>query len=472
MRTCLSLIAASLVASAVSAQATTTNQFEIYPHSSDFFSRAGGIPGTSVGDYLIEMRGTSHRGAAFPTVPAFGQDTIGGFGDINKFSVGMGGTGKGRIAEFVTIFIDGNGSTSEGYNFVIVKEDTATPRTPGASPPGNPEGPEVLLRTTTVPLPAPLLGLPYIWTAGVTYATLNDVVPTNATWYWGTGFSSNPAFFNDGITVESASFYGLGSPSPNLGDNVKDNETTVGGSMGTGLFGGAYSAPTWGRDVTLGTVNHHFQLGVGPNQSFARVPHMWCFTEGQHLQWANNVTPSGILRAGDGAGGTLTSPNPNFGYGGFHPDLAGTGHILNATKDHRVVQYGLTSATPSSPPYAGRIDPGTGLATGDGLDIVGAGFQNAGGTGLMIIGATLSTAPLYFGNPGFIGSVDITLAGAFGVPDTVFMNGEFGLFGALLIPSSANGIFAGLVLAAQHLSSGGPLPFNPNRWSNSAKTNF
>ena len=63
MRTCLSLIAASLVAGAVSAQATTTNQFEIYPHSSDFFSRAGGV-GTSAGDNLLEMRGTSHAGSS------------------------------------------------------------------------------------------------------------------------------------------------------------------------------------------------------------------------------------------------------------------------------------------------------------------------------------------------------------------------------------------------------------------------
>lgn len=462
MHACLSLIAASLMASALSAQSTTTNQFEVYPHSSDFFSRAGGVPGTSVGDYLLEMRGTSHAGGGFPATPAFGQDTIGGFGDINNFSVAMGGTGAGRVNEFVTIFSDGNGSTSEGYNFVVVSEDTTTARTPAAPPLGNPAGPEVLLRSTTVPLPAPLLGLPYIWTASVTLATPVDVIPLNATWYWGAGFSSNPAFFNDGITIESASFYGLGSPTVNGGDPVRDDETVAGGSMGSGLFGGSYTEPTWSRDVTLGTVAQHTQT---PGSSIARVPHMWVFSEGQHIQWAANLTPSGVLNNG-------AAPNPTFGYTGFHPDLSGSGTAGSVAVDNRVVLYGPASPTPSAVPYVGRLDPGNGLDTGDGLDIAGNGFQNAGGTGLMIVGATLSVSPLYFNNPGFVGSVNINLAGTFGVPTTVFANGEFGVFGTLLVPSPANGAFAGLVLSAQHLASGGPLPFNPNRWSNSAKTNW
>ena len=141
MRTCLSLIAASLVAGAVSAQATTTNQFEIYPHSTDFLSRAGGVPGTSAGQYLLEMRGTSHAGGAFPATPAFGQDTVAGFGDTNNFSVAMGGSGMGRVNQFNSVFVDGNGSTTECYDYVIVAEGAPlTPGVPPAAPtrPGHP----------------------------------------------------------------------------------------------------------------------------------------------------------------------------------------------------------------------------------------------------------------------------------------------------------------------------------------------
>ena len=470
MRTCLSLIAASLVASAVSAQATSTNQFEIYSHASDFFSRAGGVPTTSVGDYLLEMRGRSHSGSGFPSTPAFGQDTIAGFGDVNSNSPSNPmepGSGAGTTGEFSAVFIDGNGSTSEGFNFVIVSESATTARTPSTSN----TSPGVLFRSTTVPLPAPLLALTYQWTGTVAVATPMDVIPLTQTWYWGMGFSSTP-IANDGIAVESTSFYGLGSPTINFGDPVQDSETTgAGGNMGLGLFGGTYTAPTWARDNSAGTVT---QLNAA-NGLAERMPHMWINTPAPHLQWAANITASGILSANDGMGGFVDAPNPNFGYVGFHPDLRGTGTFFNGggSFDNRVVLYGPGSSTPSvKGGYVGRYDPAFGLDAGDGLDIVGSSFANGGGTALIIVGAVHSGGNLYFNNPGFTGSITLTLTGAFGLPSGVAPNGEYGAFGTLLVPSVANGAFGGLVLAAQGLSSGGPLPFNPNRFSNSAKSNF
>jgi hypothetical protein len=361
MRTCLPLIAASLLAGAVSAQATTTNIFDVYPGSTDAVTRSG-LAGTSVGDVLVEIRGRS-----FHILAAGGNNTdcFASVGDINNFSTTHipPGSGRGRADGFGATIQDQNGSTSETFDFCIVNENGALPRTPGVPPIGNPVGPEVLLRTTSLTVPTSGSQFPAGWIVNVTLATPADVIPIMNTWYLGCSLGVNALWTADGLAIQMASFNGLGAGFPNQGDNPKD-------PLGP-------SSLAWRRDVTAGTVT----TSASPRTLNVRLR-----TQAPTLMWGANIVASGRLAGG--------APNPCFGVAGLFPDACGVG---NAS---RVAAYG-------GPPnnFIGRN------GVGDGLALRMRAFQAIGFGGFHLLTGFLSIPgiPLYLNNPGFQGSISIDL---------------------------------------------------------------
>ena len=402
------------LASAVSAQATTSNTFEIFPGSSDAVSRSG-LPGGSLGDVLIEIRGRSF----FPF-----QDTFGSVGDINTNAPGLGGTGAGTVSGFRATLQDQNGSTSESFDFCIVIEDSV-PGFPAPPQTGNPVGPEVLIRTSALSTPAPLAGTPVAWTITTALATPAAVIPTKNTWYLGAGLSSNAAWANDGLSVPMASFNGLGAPFPNQGDNPLDNGA-----------GGGPTTFTFVRDVTNGT------RSASPTP---RTHDFGLFTPAPVLNWGADVASAAILPG---------APNPSFGVAGLYPDVCGVGNV------GRTVAY---------PGYPGRG------GVGDALSLRTRAFQGAGSGGTYLLTGILSASgtSIYLNNPGFIGSicVDLTVVVPFpmglGTGGVIPPSGELV---ELIIPSGpALCSFAGSgVFAAQALLT---TPTG-NYFSNAAKTNF
>jgi hypothetical protein len=368
MRTCLPLIAASLLAGAVSAQATTTNIFDVYPGSTDAVTRSG-LAGASVGDVLVEIRGRS-----FHILAPGGNNTdcFGSVGDINNFSTGLGGSGFGRADGFGATVQDQNGSTSELFDFCIVSESGTSPRTPAVPPAGNPIGPEVLLRTTSLTIPTSGSQFPAGWIVNVTLATPADVIPIMGTWYLGAGLGTNALWAADGLAVQMASFNGLGAGFPNQGDNPKD-------PLGP-------SSLAWIRDVGAGTV---------ATSASPRTLNLRLRTQAPTLMWGAAITPSGILAG--------PAPNPCFGVAGLFPDVCGIG---NAS---RVAAYG-------GPPtnYIGRN------GIGDGLALRMRAFQAIGFGGFHLLTGFLSIpgVPLYLNNPGFKGSISIDLTVVIPLPAT------------------------------------------------------
>lgn len=362
MRTCLSLIAATLLVGAVSAQATTTNTFDVYPGSTDAVTRSG-LGGTSVGDVLVEIRGRS-----FHILAPGGNNTdcFASVGDINNFSTTHvpPGSGRGSADGFGANVQDQNGSTSEVFDFCIVAENGALPRTPGVPPVGNPVGPEVLLRTTSVVIPTSGSQFPAAWVVNVALATPQDVIPIMNTWYLGTGLGTNAASPLDGLAIQMASFNGISATFPNQGDNPKD-------PLGPSSF-------AWRRDVTAGTVT---------TSSSPRTLNVRLETRGPTLMWGADITPAGRLDGGN-------APNPCFGVAGVFPDACGVGNQGRKT---------IFGGPPTN--FLGR----SGL--GDGLALRSRAFQAIGFGGFHLLTGFISIpgVPLYLNNPGFKGSISIDL---------------------------------------------------------------
>jgi hypothetical protein len=432
MRICLSLAAVPLLVGVVAGQATTTNEFEIYPDSTDAVSRSA-LPGSAIGDVLIEVRGTSWN--AFG-VGGFGQDAFGNVGDDNSFSPAMGGSGAGTVAGFTNQIQDQNGSTSESFDFVVVVEDGANPRQPAPAPIGNPFGPEVLLRTSALTTTPGQPSAPIVWVTNALLATPQDVLPTVATWYYGCGLSSNALWANDGVSLPMASYNGLGSPFPNEGDNPY--EPSAGG-------GGGPSNITWARNVTAG--------GPVIQSGDPRTQRVGIRTFAPIGNWGAIITPAAVLGMG-------AAPNPNFGVAGIYPDAAGVGNAA------RVANYG-------GPPvnYPGRGGVGDGLAVRmravQSIGVSGSVYLLTGTIGLV-------TPPTYLNNPGFLGPVTIDLLVTISLPVKFSTGGgPFPATGEHVDTFAANGAlaaFAGAgVLSVQTLMLDS---IGRVHLSNSMKTNF
>ena len=302
---CLALLV--LLAPATGAQSTTT-KFGIWPDSADLVSRSG-VPGTSPGDLLIEVRGLS-----FAAPGQTGAD-FAGVGDV--------GRGRGRVRGFGVIVQDQDCRTPEVFDLVIVREDPSAPRQPAAPPAGNPNGPEVLFRSPPIQTRP---GCPaFAFAYQVTFATPADVLPERATFFYGCGLSANPLWTADGLAVHMASLNGVGVPFPNLGDNPRDGQRSL----------------HWARDVTNGSVA----------QSLLERTHaMFLLLDRPVLNPGADIDPAAQLAIPP----NYPPANPNFGMAGHYPDSSGVGNAA------RVGRYGPSGAPGGT--YLGRAGVGDGLA--------------------------------------------------------------------------------------------------------------
>jgi hypothetical protein len=391
MRTCLSLsVALAMAAGTLSAQATTTNVFGISPNSTDATSRSG-VGGPSLGDVLIEVRGVSWENPLNANGNT-GADYI-GVGDLGN-TPSVPATGNGRCNGFQVVLQDQNAATVENFDFCIVQE-APLPNigNPAAPPIGNPNGPEVILRTASLQSPPGTGTLAWIITATLT--TPADLIPSglvsatsgggNSSWYYGCGLSGNPAWSTDGLSIHMSSYYGLGAPFPNAGDNPRDGVVSV----------------QQARDVTNGT--------VVAKSATPRTKEIFILTEGTIFNHGAAVAAAAQI-----------GPDPTFGAAGSYPDACGS----------------AISRVASFPTYPGRAGVGDGYAirirsAGDiGVPVqlgLAAGFPGGVGT---ISGFNGLQIYLPFFNGGYV----ISFVSIFFPVGAVPASGEINL--TLLAPSA------------------------------------
>jgi hypothetical protein len=393
------MLAALVAAGALSAQATTTNIFHIQPGSDDATTRSG-VPGPSVGDVLVEVRGVSYENPANLN-GATGADYV-SVGDLGN-TPPVPSTGDGRVNGFDVVIQDQNSSTTEFFDFCLVTEASAAGALGNPAPPpaGNAFGPEVILRTATLPTPPRGTGgLTLAWIITATLGTPANVIPSglreltagrgNASWYYGVGLQPNPAWTTDGASIHMASFDGLGLPFPNLGDNPRDGVVSMAQS----------------RDVTNGVVL--------AKSTTSRTMLISILTEASLFQHGANIAVPAQI-----------GPNPNFAVAGSYPDSCGSGNT------GRILAF---------PPYPGRAGVGDGY-----------GFRVRSGAN---IGVPV-TLGLGAGVPGAPGSI----SGFSGLQVYLnFFNGAFvSSFTSIWIPVGAIGATGELALALLPPSAAKPL---------------
>lgn len=380
---------------------------------------------------MVEIRGLSHNSGGVTT------GHLAGFAALGDQKGGTQVAPVGTTQGFQGFLQDQNGSTSESFDFCIVLEDTVA-GFPAPSPVGNPVGPEVLLRSSSLASPAPLSGTPQAWIVTAEFLTPLDVIPHKATWYLGSGVSSNPAWSNDGASIQMASYGGLGTPFPNFGDNPYDDGST------------SPTTVAFTRDVTNGT---------RAASASTRGHHLHMLTAAPLFNWGANIVAT-----------AQTGPNPNYGVAGMFPDVNGVG---NAS---RIAGYGPPQG------YTGRPASFQGTtATGDGITVKLESFTNIGETMNLYVNLTgnITAFTLPIREPPFIGLGNkvtgslIVPVGAFVGPlpvgptfGVVPANGtlEGAFFGAVAAPGTAPFTFlSGLSLGGQFAGLVPPnFPGDPN----------
>jgi len=266
MRCYLPLLTVASLAGAVAAQ----NQFEVYPEETDAVTRS--LINSVEGDILTKVDGAIFNGV--------------GTTDSTQL---------GEVKSFFGVLQDFNGSTREFFDVVIRQDDPANPGQPDPSLGGillssNPT--PGTLGSQTLAFAATSSTMPMVFGAVVTLNTPARILPTTATWYFGFNIASNPnwgAMTNaDGMGVQQASYYGLGSPFPMTHDNPR-----------TGAPPTAYSVDTVNNLVNT-DADTTLHLGIGVTGSV--------------------ITPGADVIASARAG----TINPNFGVAGQFPDSLGT----------------------------------------------------------------------------------------------------------------------------------------------------